>query len=393
MFLSLQPGEKFVLRIVVHREIPNDPELCRRWNAVALQMERPEVFYTPEWALAVQSAYRNSLTPLLLLGYEHEELVGVASLAFTQSGKNLSFLAATTADYCDFLSAPHLREQFVDAVFAELCKTPLTPEPGAPKLVATKLPASLELANLPGNSITASVLERKAAQYGLHMFARPAYLCAQVRLGAGEARQALKESLTGKKKLRRHLRNMEREGPVTFTHLQSAARIQAALPEFAEAHIARFRATGRTSSLATPERRIFLEELARRFDGAGVVTLSQLKIRDRPVAWNFGFQFHKSWFWYQPTFDGRHEDNSPGHCLLSRIVVEACDMDGVELIDLGLGAEGYKERFGNSTQQTLHVTVAKSRSHLLLEVARYKTASALKRSPKMESAIRRLLRR
>jgi len=40
--------------------------------------------------------------------------------------------------------------------------------------------------------------------------------------------------------------------------------IQAALPAFADAHVARFLATGRISSLATPERRFFLEELARR---------------------------------------------------------------------------------------------------------------------------------
>jgi CelD/BcsL family acetyltransferase involved in cellulose biosynthesis len=251
----------------------------------------------------------------------------------------------------------------------------------------------MELANLPADSTTSNALERNTGKYGLRVFARPAYLCAQVQLGSGEARQALKESLIGKKKLRRYLRNMEREGPVSFAHLQSAAQIQAALPEFASAHVARFKATGRASSLATPERRIFLEELSHRFDGAGVVTLSLLNIRDRPVAWNFGFQFHKSWFWYQPTFDSLHEDNSPGHCLLSRIVVEACDMDGMDVIDLGLGAEGYKERFGNHTRQTLHITITRSRVSHLLQVARYRAASVLKRSPKIEFAIRRLLGR
>ncbi len=72
-----------------------------------------------------------------------------------------------------------------------------------------------------------------------------------------------------------------------------------------------------------------------------------LMVGDRPVAWNYGFQFHGSWFWYQPTFDSRQEENSPGQCLLLRIVTEACDMDGIKVVDLGLGAEGYKDRFGN----------------------------------------------
>ena len=56
------------MRIVVLRKIPEEPSLLRQWDDLVLQMERPEVFYTSEWALAVQSAYQASLKPLLLLG-------------------------------------------------------------------------------------------------------------------------------------------------------------------------------------------------------------------------------------------------------------------------------------------------------------------------------------
>jgi CelD/BcsL family acetyltransferase involved in cellulose biosynthesis len=213
-----------------------------------------------------------------------------------------------------------------------------------------------------------------------------------VELGSGEQRREIKSALAGKKKLRRYLRAMEREGPVSFSHLQSAEQIQAALPEFMNAHVARFRSTQRISVLSTPERRFFLEELARRFSGSQVVTLSMLMVGNRPVAWNYGFQFHGSWFWYQPTFDSRQEENSPGQCLLSRIVTEACDMEGIKVVDLGLGAEGYKDRFGNSTRQTLYVTMTRSWSRHLREIVRYRAASALKRSPKVESAVRRLVR-
>jgi len=367
------------LRIVLHREIPEDPNLHRQWNDLALQMERPEVFYTCEWALAVQSAYQASLKPLLFLGYEGDQLAGVASLATDPAEENVSFLAATTGDYCELLTQPQQRAEFVDAVFAELAKE--------------KRGSFVVLANLPKDSSTPAALRSAAGKHGFHMHMRPAYLCAQVELGSGEQRQELKTALVGKKKLRQYLRAMEREGPVTFAHLQSHAQIQAALPEFADAHVARFQATKRISSLSTPERRIFLEELSRRFADSRVVTLSMLMIADRPVAWNYGFQFHGSWFWYQPTFDSRHEDNSPGYCLLSRVVIEACDMDEMKVVDLGLGAEGYKERFGNSTRQTLYVTATRSWRRHLQEVARYRMASLLKSSPKIESTVRRMLSR
>jgi len=366
------------LRIVLHRRIPEDSKLRLQWNSVVLQMEQPEVFYTCEWALAMQSAYQASLTPLLFLGYEGDDLVGVASLAMDVAEENVTFLAATTADYCDVLTHPRRRDEFVDAVFAELGKIKL-------RLIA--------LASVPEDSATPAALRAAAEKNGFHVYMRPACLCAQVELGSAEQRQELKTTLSGYRKFRRYIRAMERDAPVKFVHLQSQAQIQSALPDFADAHVARFRATGRISFLSTPERRFFLEELTRRFSGAGVVTLSMLMLGERPVAWIYGFQFHGSWFIYQATFDGRQEEHSPGHCLLSTIMIEACDMDGMKVVDLGLGAEGYKERFGNCTRQTLYVTATKSWRRHLREVVRYRMARALKRSPKVESAVRRALGR
>jgi len=153
------------------------------------------VFYTCEWALAVQSAYRASLTPLLVLGYDGEALVGVAALATDPAGENISFLSANTADYCEFLSSPEQRADFVGAVFAEIAKMNA-------RFIA--------VANLPEDSATPAALRSAAEKYGFHVFMRPAYLCAQVDLGSGEQRQQLKAALVGKKKLRRFLRAMER---------------------------------------------------------------------------------------------------------------------------------------------------------------------------------------
>jgi CelD/BcsL family acetyltransferase involved in cellulose biosynthesis len=341
-------------------------------------MEPPEVFYTWEWARSAHAAYHAVLKPLLFLGYNGDKLAGVASLAIDAAADTITFLTATTADYCDFLSAPENRAEFAESVFAELGKI-------QPNFIA--------LANLPENSMTTASVQGAARKNKFHLFMRSAYLCARVELGSSNQRSEMKSTLNGKKKFRRYLREMERKGRVTFAHLQSEDEIRRALPEFADAHVARFRETGRMSSLSTPERRFFLEELVRRFAGAGIVTLSELRIGDRPVAWNYGFQFHGSWFWYQPTFDSREEENSPGICLLARIIAEACDIEAMKIIDLGLGAEGYKERFGNGTRQTLYVTATKSRRRHLWEIIRYHSARLLKQSPKVESALRRLLNR
>jgi CelD/BcsL family acetyltransferase involved in cellulose biosynthesis len=366
------------LRIVCHSTIPENPRLRRQWNDLVLRMERPEVFYTCEWALAMQAAYQASLRPLLFLGYEGEELVGVASFATDPAGQHVTFLGATTADYCDFISRQQDRQEFVNAVVAE---------------IRNLKAASAALANLPNNSTTIKALEEACRDHVLHLHMRPAYCCTQVDLGTAKQREELRSALLRKKKLRRYLRELEREGPITVSHLQSADQIRRALPSFADAHVARFRATNRTSSLATPERRVFLDELAKRFADTPVVTLSILMVGERPLAWNYGFRFQGSWFWYMPTFDSRQQQNSPGHCLLSRIVVDACEDEEIRFVDLGLGAEGYKERFGNSVRNTAYVTLTQSSVRHLREVIRYRAVTVLRESPRIESAVRRMLHR
>ncbi|MGH9497280.1 MAG: hypothetical protein ACRD3B_19950, partial [Candidatus Sulfotelmatobacter sp.] len=70
------------MRLVVLNEIPEDPALRAQWNALALQMERPQVFYTYEWSLSVQRAYQATLHPLIFLAYDNgESLIGVAAVA------------------------------------------------------------------------------------------------------------------------------------------------------------------------------------------------------------------------------------------------------------------------------------------------------------------------
>lgn len=362
----------------MHREIPDDGSLAYHWNDLVWQMECPEVFYTYEWALAVSRAYHGSITPLLMLAYEQGTLVGVAALAMDPSRKEATFIAGTTADYCDFVSHPDRRPEFLELVFSELrnLKIPL-----------------LVLANLPADSTTSRALALAAHTHEYSLFSRPAFRCAQVVLSSPEQKESTKQSVQRKQMLRRHLRAMSKIGPVEVRHLRLWEDITAVLPEFEQAHVARFLSTRRVSNLASTERRTFLAELANLLSGPGWITLTTLNVGDEPVAWNYGFQFAGSWFWYQPTFDSRFQRYYPGLCLLAKIVEEACDRPEISRVDLGLGAEGYKERFATGTRQTLHVTITASTARRIKEIVRYHAASAIKSSPPLEHYVRRLLGR
>jgi CelD/BcsL family acetyltransferase involved in cellulose biosynthesis len=364
-----------ILHLTQFREIPEDEHLRRRWNALVQRAQCPQVFFSWEWALAVQRAYQHSLRPwVLLLEDDDESLVGLAALATDASQERVCFLGSTTADYCDFLSVPGYGDAIVEAVLSE-CK---------------KLNAAITLANLPADSATSAALGRAASNYGYHLHQRSAYLCTQVSTSSQGQRGEVKAAL-GRKKMRRLIGTMDQKFAPRLEHLRSWDDVEGALPSFEQAHVARFLATGRISNLAFPDRRKFLEELAALLSEAGWLTLTQLRVGDRSVGWNYGFQFARSWFWYQPTFDTDLEQFSPGAYLLAKIVSEACESENVELVDLGLGAEGYKERFANSSRETLHLTLVPSFLEHLRGLVRYRAVTFLKKWPAGERRVRSVL--
>jgi GNAT acetyltransferase-like protein len=122
----------------------------------------------------------------------------------------------------------------------------------------------------------------------------------------------------------------------------------------------------------------------------GWVKLTRLTSGDRTFAWNYGFQFNDTWFWYQPTFDSDLEKYSPGFCLLAKIIEEAAADSSLKTVDLGLGAEEYKDRFCNESRRTLCVTLRASAASHVREIARHCAARVVKSSHWLEAVVRRI---
>src|SRR5437763_4358332 len=101
--------------------LPQDEKLREKWNALVLQMEKPEVFYTWEWAAAFVRSYGDSVQPWIATAYDEDELIGIVALA-RSSATEAVFLNGTTADYCDFISAPARRKEFVEHVLRSLAQ-------------------------------------------------------------------------------------------------------------------------------------------------------------------------------------------------------------------------------------------------------------------------------
>jgi CelD/BcsL family acetyltransferase involved in cellulose biosynthesis len=369
------------VQVKVLEQIPEDRETVEAWNNLVFRMERPEVFFTHQWALAASLAFSDSLTPLTFLIYESGRLTGVAALATQrESPDTVFFLGANTADYCDVLSEPENRGNVLATVFEEMNKR--------------KLP-NLTLANVPSESYTLQSLRAIALAQGFHLHQRKGYDCGIISLADPGQRQTVLNSVTRKEKERRGLKKLGQLGPVRTTHL-SGEELENGLRPIFSAHISRFLATNRFSPLIRPQRRLFLTELGKLLSSAGWLKVSQLEVNGEAIAWNYGFRFSESWFWYLPTFQIRLEEATPGSCLLRLLTEEACADDSVTRLDLGLGEEAYKHRFANAVQSTRYLQLSKSMSRHLTVSGRHWLASIVGRSPVIDKRIRgarELLRR
>jgi CelD/BcsL family acetyltransferase involved in cellulose biosynthesis len=353
--------------------IPEDPDIVLAWNNLIFKMERPEVFYTHQWALAASRAFSTRLRILTFLFYDSLNLVGVAAMAANRESPNeIFFLTASTADYCDIVSEPQIRSAVLDAFVNATNRIGIL---------------TLILANIPADSHTLLAIGPIARAHEFHLHQRPSYDCGIISLGDHEQRQVVLQSVVRKERERRGLKKLAQLGPIRLVHL-GMEQSETGLEPIFNAQISRFLVTNRLSPLLRPDRLLFLRELAKLLGLAGWLKISQLEVNGQPIAWNYGFRFSDNWFWYLPTFQAQFEDSSPGSCLLRLIIEEACGDRSVGRLDLGLGDEAYKARFTNATSATRYVQLSKSTPRHLAVVGRHRLAAFAETYPAMEKRIR-----
>jgi len=362
------------VRVTVLKEIPEDPDLSQAWNALVLNMDTPEVFFTYQWALAASRSFREQISPLLFLMHDSHQLAGIIALARDpKAPRTAFFLTSSTADYCDIVSSPANRRTVILALLEEVQKLGLS---------------DLVLANVPSDSATLQQLPAVARSRRFYATSRFAYNCGVVRLEGEEQRKSLVQTLASKEREKRGLKKLRSLGSVKVTHLTKPEQIGASLESIVSAQISRFLASNRISPLLAPERRTFLRHLGELLSDSGWLKISQLEIEGRPIAWNYGFRFGGSWFWYLPAFQIEYEHLSPGSCLLRLLVEEGARDPSLRWLDLGLGGESYKERFANNVRQTRYVHLSRSFPRHAASVVRQTVSSAAARFPELGDKLR-----
>ena len=134
----------------------------------------------------------------------------------------------------------------------------------------------------------------------------------------------------------------------------------------------------------------FLTELASLLSSTGWIMLTILRVGDHPIAWNYGFQFSRSWFCYMPTFDADCGEFSPGLAFSENCGSSLRTLESSGLTWAWLGRLQTAIRQWRPANPGLYRYCLDYASYLR-EAARYHIAAAIKSSPRLEHGVRRMM--
>jgi CelD/BcsL family acetyltransferase involved in cellulose biosynthesis len=317
------------------RDFARLEELSADWDRL-WRSSASEIFQRFAWTRAFWKTRGSKFSACSLVVHDGVDIVGILPLA--SDGDMIRFLAK--ADYNDLICEERWAPPVLAAAMEALFEMPMRW-------------STCVLDNLSEDSRIVrhlSALPPSLRQKLDLVFACPCPTIVAEEGGDVFARLAQKESL------RRHQNKLQREGRLTFRHVESRSEIRDHLPSFFQQQIARRVLLGHHSIFCEPETRAFYTALVDELDPRSELRFAVLQLDGRPVAYHFGFQLHAKFMWYQSAFDVDLWHLAPGEVLIRKLLQYAQDA-GLREFDFTTGSELYKSRFANLTRQnfTLHI--------------------------------------
>ena len=150
--------------------------------------------------------------------------------------------------------------------------------------------------------------------------------------------------------LERKARKLARElGPLRF---EADAREDAVLERVLAWKSAQCQRTGTVDFFALRWTRELVERIAAERGASFGGVLCALYAGDELVAAHLGMRSERAWHWWFPVYNRKFARYSPGGILLLR-VAEAAAKSGASVLDLGKGADAYKESFATGGVELL----------------------------------------
>jgi len=348
------------------------PDLAPDWERLTSQDPHAEVFHLWSWASAFAKAYRGTLAPCILVVHREQRVVGI--LPLVRRGNRLELLGSPHSDYFDLLC----EERDAAAVLECALDSLLHLQADWVYCALDKLPSHSRICRYWGE-LPAS--QRKHLQL--------IFLCPCPTILLNEDREAVLKRLTGKKDLKRHQKQLQKHGRLSFRHLETREEAREHLRHLFDQHIARFAYSGFNSQFLEAEQRNFFEALIEEMDLRTQLRFAVLEVDSRPVAYHFGFRQNGKHTFYKPTFDINYWEAGPGDVLLQHLFEYALEAGGNEF-DFTVGDEPFKSRFANRINKnyTLYIDRYPASATAILRRLARRALQTAREKPALKSLLR-----
>jgi CelD/BcsL family acetyltransferase involved in cellulose biosynthesis len=357
-------------------------ELRPEWERLEREVDTATIYQTWAWVVSWYEHFGTGKELQVLAARDEDgRLVGVVPLSTTSltpvGPRLLHFLGRgkELTEYVDALLRPDLASAVVDAVFERWDRER----------------RHWDLWTLPWAPVESPLVRRLSERARRAGYAMVAEETTRIRVPLPASWEAFQAALgrNMKKHLRKFANRLERdsrEPEVLF--VREASAVDGALDVLFDLH--RRRAAmdlgeGHSDRFRSPRSRAFLRAVVGRLAERGCLWFGQLKIGGQPVATQLCFglerRFHASYSGYDPAW--------AWHAVmmfLFRRCVERAIIEGFSELDLGLGHDQEKLRWGGQAHSVVHLTLAsprvRARAMLALWQFRRRRHAATRRHPR-----------
>lgn len=349
--MTLQIARAQVLKKIEIRRVHNfveAAELRDAWNQIVFEQDQsavPSVFQTYEWNSCWWQEFGSPHELLLLAAFDQGGLVGVAPWMVVQERspfprKVVRFIGSLNfaSDYSALIMSPG-REDVLHAMASWLEARP-------------EIWDELDLFNMMENSPEWAVFQ---ARWG-RGWIQPdlSYRCDAPTRFLGDPTQD--QDLVSRKSLKRHFNGFNKQGCLTVQHLIDPKEILPLLDQFFEQHIERRSMTEHPSQFLEPVQRHFYRSITQELGSRGWVRFCKIEFNGAPIAFHFGFEMGKKFYWYKPSFAVQYTQKSPGEVLLKVLFEDAIERKLSEF-DFTAGNEAFKYRFSNHIRKLYRLRI------------------------------------
>ena len=330
---------------VIHpREL--DTTTCARWRAVVAQSAFSSAFFAPEWAQIVGFAHADARVAIWQGPH------GEVFFPFTEHGdRDASAIGGVLSDYHG-------------AVFAGTAPAwrPLLQACRLSTYRFDHLPSGQPFVECGRNHGTSPMMQLDGGMDGFYR--RLAERGSKFEQWIARKRKAIERDV----------------GPLRFVAHVTDATVLATLVDWKRQHYVR---TDVGDIFTEPATAALIDHALAAHGAAHLagsstsapasfgVALSALWAGDRLVAAHLGLHTPTTWHWWLPTYDRDSARYSPGQLLLVELAAHAANA-GARTIDLGKGAEEYKERVATTAEPLFIGRADTSRARRVLRSLRHR---------------------